>query len=692
MTESELTQIQSELESAEAQVPLKDKEGALVGLVEMFQDNTEKKQNYEVLAQERLLLHTLMDNLPDNMYFKDTACRFIRINKALTSYFGLDDPAQAIGKTDFDFFQEANARESYDDEQIILQSGLPMVGKEEQEIWIGGRIRWVSTTKMPMRDKDGKIIGTFGVSRDITQAKQAEASLREREELLRAVIANIPCGVFWKDRKCVYLGCNDQVARDHEADSPEKVVGGTDYDLGVLPAEAEFYRECDRQVMETGEPILNLEESQTRRNGAKAVLLTSKVPLRDTAGRVFGVLGVYQDITDRKILEEQLRQAQKMEAIGQLAGGVAHDFNNLLTVINGYSEILLADLTATDQRRELVASIRDAGERASRLTSQLLSFGRKAIVKPKVLDLNEVIDSTGKLLRRLIGEDVTLTTILNPGLSRVKIDPGQFEQVIINVAVNARDAMPKGGRLTIETKDIELPEGFLPDGSDKKSCRYIRLSISDTGAGMTDEVKAHIFEPFFTTKEVGKGTGLGLATVYGIVKQADGHITVESQIDIGTTITILLPAVVADAAIPHKSKIKVVPRGTETILLVEDEDEVRKLARMSLEIQGYTVLEAGTGKDALSILEAHSGQIQLLVTDVVMPDLGGRKLADAVRARSIGVKVLYMSGHTDDALIRHGVSEELDVFLQKPFTPLVLAQKVREVLDTSIESTSVRRE
>jgi len=660
MTESEITQIQLKSELSEA------------------------KQGDETLAQDGYLLHTLMDNLPDNMYFKDTASRFIRINKALTSYFGLDDPSQAIGKSDFDYFREAHARQSFDDEQAMLQSGQPVVGKEEQEIWIGGRVRWVSTTKMPMRDKSGNIIGTFGVSRDITQAKQTEKSLREREELLRAVIANIPCGVFWKDRNCVYLGCNEQVARDHGLDCPESVIGGTDYDLGVSRAEAEFYQQCDRQVIETGEPILNLEESQTRRDGTKKVLLTSKVPLRDTAGRVVGVLGVYQDITDRKMLEEQLRQVQKMEAIGQLAGGVAHDFNNLLTVINGYSEILLADLPVEDQRWEKAACIRDAGEKASRLTSQLLAFGRKAIVKPRVLDLNEVIDSTGKMLRRLIGEDVTLITILSPGLSRVKIDSGQIEQVIMNLAVNARDAMPHGGRLTIETKDIERPEGIFPDRLSMESGRYILLSISDTGHGMTDEVKAHIFEPFFTTKEVGKGTGLGLATVYGIVKQADGHISVTSQVGIGTTITILLPAI-AVAPSPPKSSIKIVPKGAETILVVEDEDEVRRLVRMSLEMQGYTVLEAGTGTDAIRILDAHSGEIQLLVTDVIMPDLGGRNLADAVRARRAGIKVLYMSGYTDDAMIRHGISEALHAFLQKPFTPLLLARKVRDVLDSCTE-------
>ncbi|MDB5309730.1 MAG: Blue-light-activated protein [Gemmataceae bacterium] len=392
-------------------------------------------------------------------------------------------------------------------------------------------------------------------------------------------------------------------------------------------------------------------------------------------GRYYTV--VVRDLTERKRLEDQLRQAQKMEAVGQLAGGVAHDFNNLLTVINGYSELLMAEFPPSDRRRESVTAIREAGERAAGLTGQLLAFSRKAIVEPKVLDLNEVIDSTGKMLRRLIGEDITLTTVLSPALSRVRIDPGQVEQVIMNLAVNARDAMPRGGRLSIETADAEV----RPGDPDLPPTLHVRLAVSDTGCGMTDDVKAHIFEPFFTTKGPGSGTGLGLATVYGIVKQAGGHITAESQAGSGTTFTILLPAVPEAAGPAGSGEIRLASRGTETVLLAEDEDGVRGLSRLALEMQGYTVLESGTGTDALRAAAAHPGPIHLLVTDVVMPDLGGRELADAVRARRPGVKVLYMSGYTDDAIVRRGVSRGIEAFLQKPFTPLGLARKVREVLD-----------
>jgi two-component system cell cycle sensor histidine kinase/response regulator CckA len=404
-------------------------------------------------------------------------------------------------------------------------------------------------------------------------------------------------------------------------------------------------------------------------------------PEIDAEGRVVRVNGVSQDLTDRKLLEEQLWQAQKMEAIGQLAGGVAHDFNNLLNVIIGYSDLLLIGLSASERQREQVAAIRDAGERAARLTGQLLAFSRRAIVEPKVLDLNEVIDSTARMLRRLIGEDITLVTVLSPRLSRVRIDPVQVEQLILNLAVNARDAMLRGGRLTIETRDVNRRKGDLSGDRDVKPGLYVRLSVTDTGGGMKDEVKARIFEPFFTTKGLGKGTGLGLATVYGIVKQAGGQITVESRIGAGTTFAILLPALPAVASPVERDWVRVAPRGTETVLLAEDEEGVRRVARLALEMQGYRVLEAGTGAEALRALDAHPGPVHLLLTDVVMPDLGGRDLADAVRARRPWVKVLYTSGHTDDVAIRYGVSEAADAFLQKPFTLLGLARKVREVLD-----------
>lgn len=538
-----------------------------------------------------------------------------------------------------------------------------------------GTIVHVRENARAVRRGNGTVIYYEGTLEDITDQKRFEAALRRQEELLRNVITHIPGGVFWKDRRSVYLGCNELVARA-AGRRPEEMVGLTDFDFGFAPAEAESYRECDRRVMETGVPVLNLEETQTRSDG-KFTLLTSKVPLRDESGAVVGILGVYQDITDRKRLEEQFRQAQKMEAIGRLAGGIAHDFNNLLTVINGFSQVVL-DLIGDDSpARSLIDEIAMAGDRAARLTRQLLTFSRQQVVNPRVLNLNSVISGTDRMIARLIGEDIIVSTTLELDLWPVKIDRGQVEQVLMNLVVNSRDAMPTGGRLTICTRNVPQDEG----PSDLKPGRYVALSVSDTGVGMDDAVKARVFEPFFTTKGVGKGTGLGLATVYGIVVQNGGHIQLESQPGQGTTFTIYLPyraesMSIADSVIPTGPR----PQGTETILLVEDEPAVRALDRRVLESCGYEVLEAADGLEAVRLVGRHEGPLHLLVSDVVMPHLGGGQLAEQLHAMNPRLKVLFVSGYTNDEVVRHGVGSEYD-FLQKPFTPTALAHKVREVLD-----------
>ncbi len=514
-----------------------------------------------------------------------------------------------------------------------------------------------------------------GIMVDVTARRLAEERLHENHTLLSAVVEGISDAVFMKDARGRYLMINPAGARFFGKEIAE-VIGQDDGAL-LPPEAARAFAESDRRVMETGAPQTTEDVGTVA--GVTRTYLTTKVPYRDPAGRVTGLIGIARDITERKRLEERFSQAQKMEAVGRLAGGVAHDFNNLLTIINGYGELLLGQLSAPNPHRDAVVAIREAGERAAGLTGQLLAFSRKAIVAPKVLDFNELVDSIGKMLRRLIGEDITLATFLAPGLWAVKADPGQIEQVILNLAVNARDAMPKGGRLTIETANLTLDDGArypeLAPG------RYVRLSVSDTGVGMTDEVQSQIFEPFFTTKEFGKGTGLGLATVYGVVKTYSGHVSVYSEVGVGTTFSVLLPAVGAAHAERPSGGISVAPRGTETVLLVEDDNGVRGLARTALRAQGYTVLEATGGAEAEQIASTHNSPIHLVLTDVVMPERSGREVADALRTRRPGVKVLYMSGYTDDAVVRHGVLEATDAFLQKPFTPLGLARKVREVLD-----------
>lgn len=414
------------------------------------------------------------------------------------------------------------------------------------------------------------------------------------------------------------------------------------------------------------------------------------IVITDENGNPVGMRGFTTDITERKYTEEalrksevQFRQAQKMEAVGQLAGGVAHDFNNLLTVIIGCSELLLSKLSPDNPNRKLIDDILYSGERGAALTSQLLAFSRKQILEPKILNVNDTVKSVEKMLHRLIEEDITLTTVLDASGGKIKVDPGQIEQVIMNLAINARDAMPHGGKLTIETYNVELENENWAHEFEYSPGRYVMLAITDTGCGMTQEVKEHIFEPFFSTKEQGKGTGLGLATVYGIVKQSGGFITVYSEVGVGSTFKIYFPEVTEeDATATVISKASTVEKSNETLLLVEDNANVKESVKLILEANGYKVLEADSGQSAVEIFETYKGIIHLVVTDVVMPEMSGRELAEVFRARHKGLKVLYMSGYTDDAILRHGIIGSNEAFLQKPFSMLALVKKVRKVLDS----------
>ncbi len=386
------------------------------------------------------------------------------------------------------------------------------------------------------------------------------------------------------------------------------------------------------------------------------------------------------EIEQSRRFEEQFRRAQKMEAFGQLAGGVAHDFNNLLTAINGFSEMMLSGMIPVENHADYLREIRKAGERAATLTRQLLAFSRKQVLQPVSLNLNELVEELKRMLRRLIGADIDLRTVCDPALGQVKADAGQIEQVILNLVVNARDAMPSGGYVSIETRNVELDREYARTHPEVQPGSYVLLAVSDTGCGMSAETRSKIFEPFFTTKEVGKGTGLGLAVVHGIVKQSGGNIEVYSELGHGTSFKVYLPRV--DEPI-RKSKsvlgLAPMPIGTETILLVDDEELIRETARIALESAGYTVLLASDGDDAMQTCQSHQGPIHLLLSDVVMPKMSGRQLADLVRGLRKDIKVLFMSGYTDDAILQHGIQAGV-AFLQKPLTPLVLCRKVREVL------------
>ncbi|QDU25317.1 Blue-light-activated protein [Anatilimnocola aggregata] len=404
--------------------------------------------------------------------------------------------------------------------------------------------------------------------------------------------------------------------------------------------------------------------------------------LRNAAGQPAEAIGSLADITQRKQLEDQFRQAQKMEVVGHLAGGIAHDFNNVLAVILGCCQFLENDVAVGGESRELVEEIYKAANRAASLTKQLLAFSRQQILRPMLLNLNEVVTEAVAMLDRLIGEDITVKTSLQSRLWPVKVDGGQMNQVIMNLAVNARDAMPQGGTLTIETSNVELDETYAQSHREVTAGSYVMLVVSDTGSGMDEQTKSRIFEPFFTTKETGKGTGLGLATVFGIVKQSEGHVTVDSELGTGTTFKVYLPRHETAATSEDATKVSTsAPRGTETILVAEDEEMLLKLASRILSSQGYAVLQAGDGEEALQMYRAHAGPIHLLLADVVMPKMSGRQLYDQLSAIQPGLKVLFMSGYTDDAVLRHGVLESTTNFLEKPFTYAALSTCVRRALD-----------
>jgi len=515
---------------------------------------------------------------------------------------------------------------------------------------------------------------------EIAERRRTEEALRASDERFRATFELAAVGIAHVGIDGAILRVNDRLC-EMTGRSREDLLGAQYAEL-ILPEDLPDAEAARRAMLARSRATNSVDRRCRRKDGSTFWANVVTTLPWDDAGQPTYFISVLVDISDRKELEGQLLQAQKIEAVGLLAGGVAHDFNNLLTVITGYCQLMLHEPQASDLQREATHAIIDAGRRAAALTGQLLGFSRRAILQPEVLDLNAVVEETSSMLRRLITEDIELSTLLAPGLWRVKVDAGQLDQVLMNLAVNARDAMPGGGRLTIETANVVLGEGGAATHADCKPGRHVKLAMTDTGCGMTPDVMARMFEPFYTTKEVGKGTGLGLSMVFGIVRQSEGCIHVESEPGRGTRFEIYLPAMAEQPAQDAGPRPRTDFSGNETILLVEDDEAVRRLAMTSLQRCGYAVLPATDGNDAMRIALEHAGEIAIALTDVVMPHLGGPELAERLRARFPGIKVLFTSGYTDDAVMRRGVMKADVWFLQKPYTPQSLAAKVREVLDS----------
>lgn len=519
------------------------------------------------------------------------------------------------------------------------------------------------------------------------ELQQEAKRFGESETRFRALVNTIPDLIWLKDADGVYLSCNKTFERFFGVPEAD-IVGKTDYDF-VEKELADSFREHDRIAMAAGKPSSNEEWITFRDNGQKAMLYTTKMPMYDNGGALIGILGVGRDVSDfkrneeeRAKLEDQLHQVQRIESVGRLAGGVAHDFNNMLSVILGYTSLALLEVKPDQRLHGKLEEIRKAAERSADLTRQLLAFARKQAIAPEVLDLNETVAGMLNMLQRLIGEDIRLTWRPAADLWPAKVDPTQIDQILANLCVNARDSISGIGTIDITTGNRDIGKEYCAQNPNATPGEYVTITVADSGCGMDKETMEHIFEPFFTTKALGEGTGLGLATVYGAVRQNGGFITIYSETGMGTEFTIYLPRHAGEAGHSPKEAVEEpAPGGAETILLVEDEPAILEMAATMLAMQGYTVLQANTPGEAVRLAGGNAGEIHLLMTDVVMPEMNGRDLAKKLQALHPRLKSLFMSGYTADVIAHHGVLDEGVHFIQKPFTLPVLAVKVREALD-----------
>jgi len=649
-------------------------------------DDTEPQTNTlqeaeKALRESEERYRRLVELCPDAVVIIQGDGRVAFVNLSGARLLGAERPQQLVGMPAIDLVHPDD-RDRARERMNSLREGKPAPLTQEKMVRIDGGVIDVEGAAAAFPYQGEQAIQV--VIRDITPRMEAEGAIRRQAEIIRAMAESMGEGLYALDRsgRVTFMNAAAQrllgwsreelLFRDLHQMTHYRRPDGTMLSkqdcavLGVMESRSVVHREDDAFI---------------RKDGSFLPVAYTSAPLK-TGSEIAGAVVVFSDITERRQLEEQLLQSQKMEALGRLASGIAHEFSNALSVVSGYAELALEGLAKNHPARAKIQEVLVATGRAAGVTRQLLAFGRTQVIEPRVLDLNTLVGEIEEMLRRLLGEDIELAIRLAPDLGRIKADAGQVQQVILNLAVNAREAMPRGGKLTIETRNIEMDEEFARGFVDVRPGHYVLLAVSDTGVGMDQATRAHIFEPFFTTKQVGRGAGLGLASAHGIVKQSGGHIWVYSEPKFGTTFKVYWP-LMGEAASPLKltPPSRAFVGGSETVLVVEDDDMVRTLVREILGTAGYNVIEARNPEEGLRMAGELRGGIHLMITDVIMPGMSVRTFVDRLAKPQPHMKILFMSGYTDEAIVHHGLIEPGLAFLQKPFTRDSLAQKVREVLD-----------